>query len=64
MPPLLTVHFDSHLLTHMHITSTADGEVESFELWPLARVAETIRTTEEYKPNVALVIIDFLIRCG
>ncbi|GAQ81221.1 hypothetical protein KFL_000740210 [Klebsormidium nitens] len=41
-----------------------DGEVESFELWPLARVAETIRKSNEYKPNVALVIIDFLVRHG
>ncbi len=42
----------------------ADGEVESFELWPLARVAEVVRDTEEFKLNCNLVVIDFLIRHG
>ncbi len=41
-----------------------DGEVESFELWPIDRVAETVRTTNDWKFNVNLVIIDFLIRHG
>ncbi len=41
-----------------------DGEVERFELWPLDRVAESVRTTTDWKFNVNLVIIDFLVRHG
>ena len=41
-----------------------DGEVEAFELWPLDRVAETVRTTNDWKFNVNLVVIDFLVRHG
>jgi len=41
-----------------------DGEVESFALWPLARVAEVLATTDEFKFNVALVLIDLLLREG
>ena len=41
-----------------------DGEVASFELWPIARVMETIRTTDQFKLNCNLVIIDFCIRHG
>jgi 8-oxo-dGTP pyrophosphatase MutT (NUDIX family) len=42
----------------------ADGEVESFALWPIAEVAERLRTTDDFKFNVALVLIDLLLRCG
>ena len=42
----------------------ADGEVEGFELWPLARVAEAVRTTDAFKFNVNLVLIDLFIRQG
>ena len=41
-----------------------DGEVEYFELWPMARVLETIRDTEAFKFNVSLVTLDFAIRRG
>ena len=41
-----------------------DGEVESFALWPLARVAETLSHTNEFKFNVALVLINLLLREG
>lgn len=41
-----------------------DGEVASFELWPIERVMETVRTTVEFKLNCNLVIIDFCIRHG
>jgi 8-oxo-dGTP pyrophosphatase MutT (NUDIX family) len=40
----------------------ADGEVESFALWPLARVLEVASTTDDFKFNVNLVLIDLLIR--
>lgn len=42
----------------------ADGEVEEFMLWPLERVAETVRETREFKFNCNLVIIDFMVRHG
>ncbi|MBK1650250.1 DUF4743 domain-containing protein [Rhabdochromatium marinum] len=41
-----------------------DGEVAAFERWPVARVLETVRDTDEFKLNCNLVIIDFLIRHG
>ena len=41
-----------------------DGEVESFHLWPVEQVMETVRATGEFKLNCNLVIIDFLIRHG
>lgn len=46
------------------IPVNTDGEVEDFALWPLDRVAESVRTTEDWKFNVNLVITDFLIRHG
>jgi hypothetical protein len=42
----------------------ADGEVESFALWPLSRVADILATTDDFKFNVALVLIDLLCRHG
>lgn len=41
-----------------------DGEVESFYLWPVEQVMETVRETGEFKLNCNLVIIDFLVRHG
>lgn len=41
-----------------------DGEVESFELWPMADVLERVRETDDFKFNVNLVILDFAIRHG
>jgi 8-oxo-dGTP pyrophosphatase MutT (NUDIX family) len=41
-----------------------DGEVEAFELWPVARVIEAVRRTDRFKFNVNLVLIDFFIRRG
>jgi hypothetical protein len=40
----------------------ADGEVEAFELWPIARVLETVATTDAFKFNVNLVLIDLFVR--
>ena len=42
----------------------SDGEVEHFDLWSLPRVLEVLTTTDEFKFNVALVLIDLLIRYG
>lgn len=41
-----------------------DGEIEAFYLWPIAKVMETLAAGEEFKFNVALVIVDFLVRHG
>lgn len=41
-----------------------DGEIDEFMLWPIARVAEIVRDTREFKFNCNLVIIDFLVRHG
>lgn len=41
-----------------------DGEMEEFMLLPIDEVARKVRDTDEFKFNVNLVIIDFLIRHG
>jgi len=46
------------------VPRNTDGEVEEFQLLPIARVAELVRDTQEFKPNCALVIIHFLLRHG
>ncbi|KAL2335132.1 hypothetical protein Fmac_016345 [Flemingia macrophylla] len=46
------------------IPKNEDGEVDSFKLIPVTEVAEVICKTEFFKPNCALVIIDFLFRHG
>eukprot|EP00834_Sanchytrium_tribonematis_P004391 NODE_213_length_12556_cov_0.937063.p6 type:complete len:289 gc:universal NODE_213_length_12556_cov_0.937063:12183-11317(-) len=40
-----------------------DGEVEEFMLLPIEKVQDLI-LTDQFKPNCALVVIDFLIRHG
>ncbi|MBV9249922.1 MAG: DUF4743 domain-containing protein, partial [Acetobacteraceae bacterium] len=42
----------------------ADGEVAGFELWPVRRVLDTVRSTDDFKFNVNLVLVDLFIRCG
>lgn len=41
-----------------------DGELSGFELWPVSRAMGTVDGTDEFKFNVNLVVIDFLIRRG
>jgi hypothetical protein len=41
-----------------------DGEVDDFYLWPIPKVCEIIRHTDDFKFNSAMVVIDFLIRHG
>ena len=41
-----------------------DGEVEEFFLWPVEQVIERLRTTDDFKFNVALVTIHLLVRRG
>jgi 8-oxo-dGTP pyrophosphatase MutT (NUDIX family) len=46
------------------IPHNQDGEVESFHLMPAAEVLNLIHTTDQFKFNVNLVLIDFFIRHG
>lgn len=46
------------------VPQNTDGEVESFTLMRAEEVAEIIRTTDRFKFNCNLVLIDFLIRHG
>lgn len=41
-----------------------DGEVESFELIPLSKMADIVEHTERFKDNCNLVNIDLLLRLG
>ena len=41
-----------------------DGEIVQFELMPAADVVERVRTTDDFKFNVNLVILDFALRHG
>jgi 8-oxo-dGTP pyrophosphatase MutT (NUDIX family) len=41
-----------------------DGELVGFELLPIAEVMELVRTSDAFKFNCSLVVIDFLIRHG
>lgn len=51
-------------LSHHFVPECTDGEVESFELLPIARVADIVNRSDSFKLNCNLVIIDFLIRFG
>jgi hypothetical protein len=46
------------------VPRNTDGEIESFSLWPIDEVRQRMAETEDFKFNVALVNIDFLIRHG
>lgn len=41
-----------------------DGEIEEFYLWPIDQVIARLTDTDDFKFNVALVNIDFLVRRG
>lgn len=41
-----------------------DGEIVAFELMPAEAVLERVRTTDDFKFNVNLVILDFAVRHG
>jgi hypothetical protein len=49
-------------LPETFIPKPMDGEVESFELWPLARLFAEVATGDNFKFNVNLVLIDLFIR--
>lgn len=41
-----------------------DDEIEHFELWPIQRVYETVRDTDDFKFNVNVVLVDLFRRLG
>ena len=61
--PDLLFNFDLDLPEDFSPVNT-DGEVDAFYLWPIERVVETVRNSDEFKFNCALVVIDFLVRHG
>ncbi|NIY75497.1 DUF4743 domain-containing protein [Thalassospira sp. HF15] len=63
LKPDVMVNFDLELPEDF-VPHCADGEVEQFDLLPIAEVAEIVRTGFDFKFNCALVVIDFLIRQG
>jgi 8-oxo-dGTP pyrophosphatase MutT (NUDIX family) len=46
------------------VPRAADGEVEFFELWPIARAVDVVRETDDFKFNVNMVMIDLFLREG
>lgn len=46
------------------LPQSRDGEVASFELWPVDRVMERLATTDDFVFDSALISIDFLMRHG
>jgi 8-oxo-dGTP pyrophosphatase MutT (NUDIX family) len=46
------------------VPQVVDGEVESFQRWPAAKVIDSLCGEDPWKPNCALVVIDFLLRHG
>lgn len=61
--PDLIFNFDLELPGDF-VPKNIDGEVEEFYLWPMERVMKTVRETDEFKFNCALVVVDFLVRHG
>jgi 8-oxo-dGTP pyrophosphatase MutT (NUDIX family) len=51
-------------LPEAFIPEPTDGEVETFELWPIRQAFEAVRDTDAFKFNVTLVLIDLFIRQG
>lgn len=59
----LFFNFDLELDDDFHPQNT-DGEVEDFFLWPMADVITRMRTTEDFKFDVPIAIMEFAIRHG
>jgi 8-oxo-dGTP pyrophosphatase MutT (NUDIX family) len=58
------LHCYDVMLPESFTPSPVDGEVDGFELWPIARVVDTVRHTDDFKFNVNLVLIDLFVRLG
>ena len=58
------LHCYDLLLPEDFVPRPLDGEVESFELWPLPAVLDQVRRTDDFKFNVNLVLSDLFLRTG
>ncbi len=56
------LHCYDLLLPEDFVPVPVDGEVAAFELWPIERVLETVRATDDFKFNVNLVLIELFMR--
>ncbi len=61
--PDLIFNFDLEL-PEAFTPQNTDGEVDEFYLWSIEKVMETVRDTDAFKFNCALVVVDFLVRHG
>ena len=52
------------LLDEDFIPVRTDDEVECFYRWPIEKIIDIVKNTDDFKLNCNLVIIDFLIRWG
>lgn len=60
--PLTHPHPPSSLVPSSFLSTLAFMvQVEEFMLWDLARVAEVMAHTDDYKPNCGVVVMDFLV---
>ncbi|MEX2200121.1 MAG: DUF4743 domain-containing protein [Dongiaceae bacterium] len=46
------------------VPRNTDGEIDEFQCWPIAKVVDRLARSDDFKFNVALVNIDFLVRHG
>ena len=58
------LHCYDLMLPDSFVPYPVDGEVIDFELWPIRRVLETVRDTDDFKFNVNLVLIELFARLG
>jgi hypothetical protein len=59
----LLFNFDLELPADF-VPRNTDGEIDEFQRWPIAKVVERLAHSDDFKFNVALVNIDFLVRHG
>lgn len=58
------LHCYDLMLPEDFVPHPRDGEVESFELWPLHAALDEARRSDAFKFNVNLVLIDLFLRAG
>jgi 8-oxo-dGTP pyrophosphatase MutT (NUDIX family) len=58
------IHCFDLMLPEDFVPRAMDGEVESFALWRMEDVLNTVRDSDAFKFNVNLVLIDLLLRRG
>ena len=56
------LHCFDLMLPDSFVPHPRDGEVETFELWPLQAVLDEVRRSDAFKFNVNLVLIDLFLR--